>query len=142
MSLRTRRIIRPLFRPRQRRGSMLIEATVAATLLITIMGLLIPVLTRSAEKRRQIDQREQALGVVTNLLEHAALQSPPTHEALQPIAEQLIKRAELTAPEWKIVVTPEQSPAMNRVEATLTWQSRPLVRHSATLVRWYRGGTP
>lgn len=142
MRYRTRQLVPHSTTHCHRCGSMLLEVTVAAALLITIMGVLTPVLTRSAEKRHQIDQREQALGAVANLLEYAALQSPPSHESLQPIAEQLIKNEELTDPEWKIVVTPEQSPPMNRVEVTLSWQSRPLVRHSATLVRWYRGVTP
>ena len=126
----------------QRRGTTLVETTVAAALLITIMSMLVPVLTRSAEKRQEIDQREQALAAVANLLEHAALQSSPSRESLQPIADQCIQHSELANPEWKIVVTPEQSPPMNRVEATLSWQSRPLVRNSATLIRWYRRGTP
>lgn len=124
------------------RGSVIVEATVAAVLLITIMSMLVPVLTRSAEQRREIDQREQALTAVANLLEHAALLSPPSLASLQPIAEQCIQHSELSNPEWTIIVTQEQSPPMNRVEATLSWQSRPLVRNSATLVRWYREGTP
>lgn len=142
MHPRIRQIAIPLDVPHRRRGSALLEAMVAAALLITIMSMLVPVLARSAEKRQEIDQREQALTAVSNLLEHAALQSPPSRESLQPIADQCIKNSELTNPEWKIVVTPEQSPPMNRVEATLSWQSRPHVRSSATLVRWYRGGTP
>lgn len=137
-----RQVAIPLDVPRRRRGSALLEAMVAAALLITIMSMLVPVLARSAEKRHEIDQRELALTAVSNLLEHAGLQSPPNRESLQPIADQCIKDSELMNPEWKIVVTPEQSPPMNRVEATLSWQSRPHVRSSATLVRWYRGGTP
>lgn len=127
---------------RRRCGSMLLETGVAAALLVTIMGMLIPVLTRTSEKRQHIEQKEQALGAVANLLEHAALLSPPTHESLQPIADQLIAGQEIPDPEWKIVVAPEKSPPLTRVEVTLSWQSRPLVRHSVTLVRWYRGETP
>jgi type II secretory pathway pseudopilin PulG len=126
----------------QRRGSLLFEVGVAAALLATVMSVLIPVLARTSEKRAQINQRELALETVANLLERAALVPQPTHETLQPIADQLTRPDELPAPEWNIVVTTEQNPAMNRVEATLSWQSRPLIRHSVTLVRWYTGETP
>ena len=142
MPHRIQQVAVPLKALQRRRGTTIVEAMVAAALLITIMSMLVPVLTRSAEKRREIDEREQALAAVANLLEHAALQSSPSRESLQPIADQCLQHTELTTPEWKIVVTPEQSPSMNRVEATLSWQSRPHVRNTATLVRWYRGGTP
>ncbi len=127
---------------RPRRGSILVEAGVAGVLLITILGMLVPVLARTAERRQQVDRRELAQGVVGNFLEQVSLVPEPTRETLQPIADQLTASLELPSPTWQIVVTPEQNPAMNRVEATLSWQARPLVRQSVTLVRWYRGGTP
>ncbi len=124
------------------RGFTLAEAGVAITLLGTVMALLVPMLSRTSGLREQVDRRETALEAVANLLERAALLPQPTPETLQPIADQLADETELSSPQWKIVVTPEQAPSMNRVEATLSWQSQSEVRSSVSLVRWYRGVTP
>ncbi len=127
---------------RGRCGSTLIEMGAALALVGTVIALLVPVMSRTSGLREQVDRREVALGAVTNLLERASLVPHPTAESLQPLAAQLTVESPLTSPEWKIVVTPEQAPAMNRVEATLAWQARPGVRHSVKLVRWYVGGAP
>ena len=125
-----------------RRGTSLIEMGAALALLGTVLALLVPVLTRTTGLREQVDRREVALSTVANLLERATLVPQPTPETLQPIADQLAAETRLTAPLWKIVVTPEQAPAMNRVEVSLSWQGSHQVRSSVSLVRWYRGGTP
>lgn len=128
--------------PSRSRGFTLVEAGVALALLGTVMALLVPMLSRTSGLREQIDRREAALEAVANLLERASLIPQPTSETLQPIADQLASETELTSPQWKIVVTPEPAPSLNRVEATLSWQSPNEVRSSVSLVRWYRGGTP
>ena len=115
---------------------------VALTLLGTVLALLVPVLSRTSGLRDQLDRRELALGTVANLLERASLVTTPTTELLQPIAAQLTDESSLPSPEWIIVVTPEQSPPMQRVEATLSWQAHSQSRNSITLVQWYSGGKP
>lgn len=125
-----------------RRGFTLLEVGVALTLLGTVLALLVPVLSRTSGLRDQLDRRELALGTVANLLERASLVTTPTAELLQPIAAQLTDEGSLPSPEWKIVVTPEQSPPMQRVEATLSWQAHSQSRNSITLVQWYSGGKP
>ena len=125
-----------------RRGTSLIEMGAALALLGMVLALLVPVLSRTTGLREQVDRREMALTTVANLLERATLVPQPTPETLQPIADQLAAETRLTAPQWKIVVTPEQAPAMNRVEVSLSWQGSHQVRSSISLVRWYRGGTP
>ena len=125
-----------------RRGSSLIEMGAALALLGTVLALLVPVLSRTTGLRESVDRREAALSTVANLLERAALVPNPTPETLQPIADQLATETSLAAPQWKIVVTPEQAPPMNRVEVSLSWQGSHEVRSEVSLVRWYRGGTP
>ncbi len=128
--------------PNRRRGTTLIEMGAALALLGTVLALLVPVLSRTAGLRESVDRREVALNTVANLLERASLVTQPTPETLQPIADQLATESEIAAPQWKIVVTPEQSPPLNRVEVSLSWQGFHEVRSSVSLVRWYRGGTP
>lgn len=128
--------------PSRPRGFTLVEVGVAIALLGTVLALLVPMLSRTSGLREQIDRRETALEAVANLLERASLTPQPTPETLQPIADQLAAETELSGPQWKIVVTPEQAPSLNRVEASLSWQSPSEVRSSVSLVRWYRGGTP
>ena len=125
-----------------RRGTTLIEMGAALALLGTVLALLVPVLSRTTGLREQVDRREVALTTVANLLERATLVPQPTPETLQPIADQLAEESALTAPQWKIVVSPEQAPPMNRVEVSLSWQGSHAVRSEVSLVRWYRGGTP
>ena len=115
---------------------------VALTLLGTVLALLVPVLSRTTGLRESVDRREVALTTVANLLERATLVSNPAPESLQPMADQLAAETRLTAPQWKIVVTPEQAPPMNRVEVSLSWQGQHQIRSEVSLVRWYRGGTP
>ena len=125
-----------------RRGTTLIEMGAALALLGTVLALLVPVLSRTSGLRESVDRREVALNTVANLLERASLVTQPTPETLQPIADQLATESEIAVPQWKIVVTPEQSPPLNRVEVSLSWQCSHAVRSSVSLVRWYRGGTP
>lgn len=125
-----------------RRGFTLVEMGAALALLGTVLALLVPVLSRTSGLRDQINHREVALSAVANLLERAALVTAPTVESLQPIAEELTTDARLHVPQWKIVVTPESSPPLQRVEATLSWQASTETRSSVTLVRWYIGATP
>jgi len=125
-----------------RLGFTLVEVGAALALVGTVLALLVPVLSRTAGLRDQIDRREVALSAVASLLERASLVPAPTTESLQPIAEALTADSRLTAPQWKIVVTPEQSPPMQRLEATLSWQAQSETRSSVTLVRWYVGGKP
>jgi type II secretory pathway pseudopilin PulG len=114
----------------------------ALALLGTVLALLVPVLSRTTGLRESVDRREVALSAVANLLERAALLTKPTPEALQPIADQLAAETNLTAPTWKIVVTPESAPPLNRVVVSLSWQGSHEVRSEVSLVRWFRGGTP
>ena len=114
----------------------------ALALLGTVLALLVPVLSRTTGLRESVDRREVALSAVANLLERATLVTNPTTESLQPIADQLAAETSLIAPQWKIVVTPELAPPMNRVEVSLSWQSNRQLRSEVSLVRWYRGGTP
>ena len=125
-----------------RLGFTLVEVGAALALVGTVLALLVPVLSRTSGLRDQIDHREVALCAVANLLERASLVTAPTTESLQPIAKALTADSRLSAPQWKIVVTPEPSPPMQRVEATLSWQTPTETRHSVTLVRWYVGGKP
>ena len=120
----------------------MIEVGVAIALLGTVMALLVPILSRTSGLREQVDRREIALEAVANLLEQASLIPQPTTETLQPIADHLAAESGLTSPQWTIVVTPEQAPQLNRVQASLSWQSRSEVRSSVSLVRWYQGATP
>ncbi len=113
----------------------------ALALLGTVLALLVPVLARTSGLRESVDRREVALNTVANLLERASLVTNPTPESLQPMADQLATESEIAVPQWKIVVTPEQSPPMNRVEVSLSWQGSHEVRSEVSLVRWYRGGT-
>ena len=128
--------------PSRPRGFTLVEVSVAIVLLGTVMALLVPVLSRTSGLREQVDRRETAPEAVANLLERASLIPQPTPETLQPIADQLAAESGLTSPQWTLVVTPEEAPQLNRVEASLSWQSQSEVRSFVSLVRWYRGGTP
>ncbi len=124
------------------RGFTLVEMGAALALLGTVLALLVPVLSRTSGLREQVDRREVSLATVANLLERAALVPQPSPETLQPIAVQLASESGLDSPEWTIVVTPEQTPPLNRIEVSLSWNSPSQVRSSVSLVRWYRGGTP
>ena len=126
----------------KRRGSSLIEMAAALGLLGAAMAVLLPVLARTSGLRDEVDRREVAASAVANLLERASLVASPTPESLKPIADQLTEGSRLTAPQWQIVVTPETTPPMNRVAATLSWKTRHGTRNSVMLVRWYPGGKP
>ena len=125
-----------------RRGTTLLEMGAALALLGTVLALLVPVLARTSGLRESVDRRELAMNTVANLLERASQVTSPTPETLQPMADQLATESEIAGPQWKIVVTPELAPPMNRVEVSLSWQGSHEVRSEVSLVRWYRGGTP
>ena len=126
----------------RRRGSSLIEMAAAIGLLGAVMAVLLPVLSRTSGLRDEVDRKEVAASAVANLLERASLVASPTPESLQSIADPLTAQSRLDSPQWTIVVTPEPTPPLNRVEATLSWKTRHGTRNSVMLVRWYPGGKP
>lgn len=124
-----------------RTGMTLLEATVALSVVGVIMAAIIPVLSRTTKVRDQVDRREVALQAVANLLERAVALNERNETSLQAIGPVVLPADVLPQPTWTFTVQTEE-PALQRIEARLTWQLRGETPRSVSLVRWYPGGQP
>ena len=124
-----------------RPGMTLLEATVALAVVAIVVAAIIPVLSRTARIRDQVEHREVALQAVANLLERAAVLPERTEASLQAVVATVLPADQLPQPTWVFTVQAEE-PALQRIEAQLTWQHGGQTPRSVSLVRWYPGGQP
>ena len=130
------------FPVRQRFGITLVESVAALSLLAVLTAAVIPVLSRTSQLRRKVDQREVALNAISNLLERASLLNTWNDTTVQAQTVELVSPLDLPSPEWKVMVTQESSIPLQRVEVTLSWQQPAGMRGSVSLVRWFAEEQP
>lgn len=124
-----------------RTGMTLLEATVALSVVGVVVAAIIPVLSRTTRIRDHVDHRDVALQAVSNLLERAVTLNERNETSLQAIGPAVLPADVLPQPTWTFTVQTEE-PALQRIEARLTWQLRDETPRSVSLVRWYPGGQP
>jgi type II secretory pathway pseudopilin PulG len=119
----------------------LLEATVALVVVGIVVAAVIPVLSRTTGIRDQVEHREVALQALANLLERAAVLPERTEASLRSAGAAVLTADQLPQSRWEFSVQAEE-PALQRIEARLTWQPRDQTPRSVSLVRWYPGGQP
>lgn len=124
-----------------RTGMTLLEATVALVVVGIVVAAVIPVLSRTSRIRDQVEHREVALQALANLLERATVLPERTETSLRAAGAAVLTADRLPQSKWEFSVQAEE-PALQRIEARLTWQPRDQAPRSVSLVRWYPGGQP
>lgn len=125
-----------------RRAFTLVDVLAACAMLSILMSMIIPLLSRTAALSEATERREEALLIVSNLLERCHLLPQQNVESIEPIAVELTKGSRLSATQWRLDSTIDPEVPMSRVTATLSWEDRPGLRREVTLVRWFPGGQP
>ncbi len=110
-----------------RRGMMIIEATIAGTILAVLLIVCVQMLGAVAAQRRAADQQQCAAMELANVLERVAPRAwaeltPEAAAAEQPSA---VLRERLPGAELKVdISTSESEPDAKRIAASLRWQDR------------------
>jgi Tfp pilus assembly protein PilV len=121
----------PFPRPRahRRRGSLLIELTVATAMLIIGMSLAVKVLGYAALQRRSAEQRQRALQEVANVMERITADpfDEVTPERARAMSISPSATSSLPGAELAVEVTPSQPGAgrsARRIAVRLRWRNR------------------
>ena len=110
-----------------RKGVTILEATVAAALLGTLMMVCLHLLSATSAQRRALDQRQAAVIELSNEMERLTALPWAEMTRLKPADERISPWARAILPEAKLKVelaTPAGDPAARRITTSLRWQDR------------------
>ena len=110
-----------------RGGATILEMTVAAALVGTLLMLCLHLVSATAAQRRAMEQRQAAIFDLANVMERLTARpwqqlTPETaaKEEVAPATADLLPKAELKV----AIVAPSNDPAAKRITASLRWQNR------------------
>ena len=108
-----------------RKGVTILEVTVAAVLLGTLMMVCLHLLSAASAQRRALDQRQAAIIELSNEMERLSALPWTELTRLKPADERISPWAQAILPEAKLTVelaAPAGDPAARRITASLRWQ--------------------
>jgi Tfp pilus assembly protein PilE len=109
----------------RRKGVTILEVTVAALLLGTLMMVCLHLLSATSAQRRALDQRQAAIIELSNEMERLTALPWTELTRLKPADERISPWAQAILPEAKLTVelaAPAGDPAARRITASLRWQ--------------------
>jgi len=111
--------------PSCRKGVTILEVTVAAVLLGTLMMVCLHLLSAATAQRRALDQRQAAIIELSNEMERLSALPWAELTRLKPADERISPWAQAILPEAKLTVelaAPTNDPDARRITASLRWQ--------------------